>query len=314
VAVRPLETAALSDDLMRSIYEVMLLCHAEVSPEAPYRSLAEAEAFLRHAPDVEARDNWIAESDGDCVGFAQLGVMEGSGRVEILVRPDARGRRHGTALLNAAQDQARASGARRLGGRHATAAGARFAAAAGAIDEQREVHSLLRLPLAAHLTTRPVNGYAVRSWISAAPEPLLDSYARARQAIDDAPGFDEIAWTPAVVRDLEATVERRKRDVRVTVAVDEQDEVVAFTELRVSRTPGAVAGIDDTAVVAAHRRRGLGRWVKLESLLRLQLDRPDVSLVTTANAEENHAIRALNSALGFAPVAVYTNCALQLPG
>ena len=74
------------------------------------------------------------------------------------------------------------------------------------------------------------------------------------------------------------------------------------------------AGTDDTAVVAAHRRRGLGRWVKVESLLRLQEDRPDVTLVTTANAEENHAMLALNRALGFSPVAVYTNCALQLSG
>src|ERR671935_2028917 len=54
------------------------------------------------------------------------------------------------------------------------------------------------------------------------------------------------------------------------------------------------------------------RWVKVESLLGLQEDRPDVTLVTTANVEENHAMLALNRALGFSPVAVYTNCALQL--
>ena len=109
-------------------------------------------------------------------------------------------------------------------------------------------------------------------------------------------------------------MERRGRDIRVTVALDAKGEVAASTELRVSRTPGAIAGTEDTAVVAEHRRRGLARWVKVASLLQLQRDRPDVSLVTTTNAEENNAIRSLNHALGFSPVAVYTSCVLQMQG
>jgi GNAT superfamily N-acetyltransferase len=118
-------------------------------------------------------------------------------------------------------------------------------------------------------------------------------------------------WDAARVRDLEAALERRDREVRVTVALDEHDEVVAFTELRVSRTLGATATTEDTAVVRGHRRKGLGRWVKLESLRRLQDDRPDVTQVTTVNAEENEAMRGLNEALGFSPVAVWTNCVLE---
>jgi GNAT superfamily N-acetyltransferase len=109
-------------------------------------------------------------------------------------------------------------------------------------------------------------------------------------------------------------LERRNRDVRVTVAVDGRGEVVAFTELRVSRAVGATAGTEDTAVVASYRRRGLGRWVKLESLRRLQRDRPDVPLVATMNAEENRVMLELNRAVGFSPVAVYTSSVLQLPG
>ena len=190
-----------------------------------------------------------------------------------------------------------------------------FANAVGAKSTYREVRSLLRLPLGDDLRPRPVDGYSVRSWVGAAPSELLDSFARARNAINDAPdGLDEEPeiWSAVLVRDLEAAVGRRDRDVRVTVALDARGEVVAFTELRVSRAPGAIAGTEDTAVVAEHRRCGLGRWVKLESLRRLQEDRPDVSLVTTSNAEENGAMRSLNRALGFAPVVVYTNCALEI--
>jgi mycothiol synthase len=316
VAVRPLDASALSEELMRRVYDLMVLCHEEESAEEPFRTMAEAESFLRHVADGETRDYWIAESGCGCVGFAQLAVLHGSstGRVDLLVRPDARHRGHGTALLDTVREQAAKRGAEVLTGRHATEAGSRFAAAARAVDKQREVHSLLRLPLAPHLTTRPVGGYAVRSWVGAAPAPLVDSFARARRAINDAPGFDETpeVWDAARVRDLEAALERRNRDIRVTVALDEQDEVVAFTGLRVSQTRSATAGTEDTAVVASHRRKGLARWVKLESFLRLQQDRPDVTLVTTSNAEENDAMLTLNRALGFSPVAVYTTCALQL--
>jgi hypothetical protein len=114
------------------------------------------------------------------------------------------------------------------------------------------------------------------------------------------------------VRELERAVEQRQRDIRVTVALDGGGSVVAFAELRVSRSPGAVAGTEDTAVVAEHRRRGLARWVKMDSLQQLQRDRPDVSLVTTTNDEKNEAMLALNQALGFEPVAVYTTAVLSL--
>jgi mycothiol synthase len=316
VAVRVLEPSSPLDP---ELYEVMARCRTEENPEEPPRTLSEAEALLRHPPEAEHRDNWIAEAGGRCVGFAQLGVMHDSptGRVELLVHPDHRRRGHGTELLEAVLGQARAHGAKKLIGGHATEAGSRFAAAVGAKDDHREVRSLLRLPLPEDLRPEPIVGYTLRSWVGATPEPLLKSYARARNAINDAPdSFDQegIVWDVALVRDLEAAVERRDRDIRVTVALDATGGVVAFTELRVSRASGALAGTEDTAVVAEHRRRGLARWVKLESLLQLQRDRPDVRVVGTMNAGKNDAMRGLNHALGFSPVAVYTTSVLQIEG
>jgi GNAT superfamily N-acetyltransferase len=315
--VRALVVAAAPEDLLDRVYDVMLRCHAEVNPEAPYRSRDEAVAFLSHPPVSETRECWIAESEGECVGFGQLAVGSGSptARVEVLVHPDSRRSGHGIALLEAVRRQATARGARVLIGNHATEAGSRFAAAAGAVDTLRDVHSVLRLPLA--VVVVPVPGYRLRSWVGPAPDELLDSFARGREAINDAPfaSDEEVeVWDAARVRDLEAALERRGREIRVTVALGEQDEVVALTELRVSRTPGANATTEDTAVLREHRRRGLGRWVKLESLRRLQEERPDVTQVTTVNAEQNQAMRGLNEALGFQPVAVWTSCVLQVPG
>jgi mycothiol synthase len=312
--IRVLDAAAASENLLDRVYEVMALCHAEAGPDAPFRTRADVEAFLRHPPDFDTREYWVSESGGECNGFGQLAVISGSAaaHVEILVHPDARRSGHGTALLETVRRRAVALGARVLIGGHATEAGSRFAAAFGATDKHRDVRSLLRLPPA--VAVDPVHGYGLRSWVGAAPAELLDSFARAREAINDAPSAaaENLAvWNAARIRDLEAALERRERDVRVTVALDKLDEVVAFTELRVSRTPGVTAGTEDTAVLPEHRRKGLGRWVKAESFRQLHEDRPDVTQVTTENAEENLAIRSLNQALGFRPVAVWTNCVLE---
>jgi mycothiol synthase len=310
--VRVLDLA--SKELLDRVYELMAVCHAEASPEAPLRSRAEVEAFLRHPPEFETREVWIADSDAECVGFGLLaaGPALPTARADVLVHPDSRRSGHGSALLETAQRRATALGASVLIGSHSTEAGSRFAAAAGAIDKHREIESLLRLPLAA--AVEPVPGYGLRSWVGAAPAELLDSFARAREAINDAPSAaaEELAvWDAGRVRALEESLERRDRDVRITVALDERDEVVAFTELRLARTLGATAGTEDTAVVREHRRKGLGRWVKGESLRRLQEDRPDVTQVTTVNAEQNRRMRSLNEALGFRPVAAWTTCVLE---
>jgi mycothiol synthase len=315
VTVRALDVATLSGDDMAAVYEVMRLCQAEESPAEPPRTRAEAEAFVRHAPASDFRDYWLAEEDGAGIGFAQLAATLGStaARIEVNVHPEARRRGHGTALLDAVRERARLRGVRVLIGAHATEAGRRFAAGKGAKDTLREVRSLLRLPVEA--AAQPVDRYRIRSWVGPTPEELLDSFAHAREAINDAPfpsDEEREVWDGARVRHLEAALEQRERDIRVTVALDAQDEVVAVTELRVSRIPGAVANTEDTAVVAEHRREGLARWIKLESLRALQADRPDVRLVTTVNAEQNEPILALNRALGFSPVSVQTSCVLEV--
>src|SRR2546423_4302023 len=156
--VRVLDAADEPEDVLDHVYEVMVRCHTEVSQDAPYRTRAEAVAFMRHSPEFETREYWIAESEGHCVGFAQLAVGSAlpTARVDILVHPDSRRSGHGTALLEAVRRQATARGARVLIGAHATEAGSRVAPAAGAGGSQRDVGSGLRRPLAPD--TVPVSG------------------------------------------------------------------------------------------------------------------------------------------------------------
>jgi hypothetical protein len=172
----------------------------------------------------------------------------------------------------------------------------------------------LRLPAELPVPAPPA-GYRLRSWVARTPEELIASYARARNAINDAP-HDAAAgaeyWTPDRLRDLEAAVARRPQQTRVTVALDGAGEVAGYTELRVGPEPGTVARTEDTAVVAAHRGRGLSRPIKLESLRRLTADRPDVPAVVTGNDVTNAPMLAVNTALGFTEVAVRTDAFLPV--
>jgi hypothetical protein len=158
-------------------------------------------------------------------------------------------------------------------------------------------------------------GYSLRSWIGRTPDELVESYAAARQAMNDAPmpgGSEAEEWTVAEVRRSEETGIRRGREVRVTVAIDPAGNIVSFTDVRVSPAPSIMANTDDTGTLASARGLGLARAVKLESLRRLRDDRPDVELVNTMNAELNAAMRHINTSIGFVPTATLTTTVLTL--
>jgi mycothiol synthase len=311
-----LDPRLATDERFAQVHEVLDACHGEIARREPYRTAAETRAYLLYPPDSDERSQLIGLVDGVVAGVAQLAFLRGSGvgYLQVQVRPDARQLGVGRSLLGAAIGHARDAGLGSLIGRHATPAGSRFAERAGFIDGRRDVHSAI--PLAeAQLEPVSVEGYDLRSWHGPAPDELLESYAVVREAINDAPSASDDDWEPfdaARVRDLERAVARRGRANRVTAALEAGGDVVAFTELRVGEAAGSVGSIEDTAVLPAHRRRGLGGWVKSESLASLRRERPDVSLVATTNAEENTAIRDLNAALGFAAESVATTCLLDL--
>lgn len=314
--IAELDPRSATDERFRQVHEVLAACHAEIARREPYRSVAETSAHLRHPPESDKRWQWVGLLDGVAIGIAQLSSLRGSqvGRLQIHVRPDTRRLGIGRSLLEAAIAHAHDVSVASLIGRHATLAGSRFAARAGFIDGRRDVRSAIALG-EAQLASDPVQSYALQSWDGAAPSELLESYAVVREAINDEPGATADDCEPfdaARVRELEEAVARRGRQIRVTAALNAAGDVVAFTELRVGEAAGAVGSIEDTAVLPAHRRRGLGRWVKTESLASLRRGRPDVSLVATTNGEQNASIRHLNTALGFAVESVSTTCVLRL--
>lgn len=311
MAVEEIDARVAPDEVLLAIHEIEASC----SKLRPFREPSLSLAYYRHWSDG-IRRRFVAREGDEIVGAAVMMAPSPTFvQVEIFVRLDARRRGHGTALLASVRDAAKEAGARSFFGHHDDDAGAAFAHAAGAVDDQRDVVSELRLREATLGEPALPPGWRLMSWRGAAPARLIESYARARAAIDDAPapgdlvqdGID-VAW----VRAMEATAANRGREIHATVAIDEQDEVGAFTDVRTSAPPSPLASTDDTATVVGARRLGLSTAVKLDSLRALRDARPDVEVVRTTNAEHNTAMRAVNSKVGFVPVLVATTTLLTL--
>jgi mycothiol synthase len=310
VDIEEVDARSASDDVLARFHALEISCHEELDPGYPPRTVEEVVAFHRHLPKTQTSCHWLADG-----GMAAIYVHGPTATfLELRVDPARRRRGLGTALLERALARCRELGVEALRSVHSTAAGAAFAAAVGAVNEQRIVESLLDLPAAELPEPVHSEGFRLATWIGRVPEEHLAAYVVARTAMDDAPapdGMDFPAWTAEKIRASEESLERRARETRLTVAMTTEGEVASFTELRVSR--GSTRGFtDDTGTVVAHRGQGLARAVKLESLRRLRADHPEVAVVTTSNAEENAVMRRLNESLGFRPTVVETLAVIDL--
>ena len=87
----------------------------------------------------------------------------------------------------------------------------------------------------------------------------------------------------------------------VGVRHDDSGEVVGLSDLFLPQARPWIAFQGDTGVVAAHRGRRLGAWMKAVNHQRLRRERPEVEVVSTWNASQNEPMLRINRALGFAP-------------
>ena len=309
--IREVDASTAPDEELLELYALEEAC---APPGEPYRPPELSLARYRHST-ADIRRHFFAEWGGRLLGAGVLEVRGPSfAYVDLLVFPEQRRRGIGTVLLAQLRAAALEAGASSVFGHHWSEDGAAFASHAGAREDQRDVRAILDLRRAELPDPVVPAGWRLLTWIAAAPDELIDSYARARNAMDDAPTPGGVVFpteTAEDVRATEATAAKRGREVRVTVALDQRNEVAAFTDLRA--TPGEpAASTDDTAVVAWARGQGMGRAVKLESLRRLREDRPEVETVTTMNAELNAAMRHINTRVGFVPISTLTTAVLSL--
>jgi GNAT superfamily N-acetyltransferase len=283
-------------------------------PDDPPTDLAEAAGRLRLRRDDRRILRWVVRGGDGLVGHVVLVLPDLDNQhlamTDVTVHPVHRRHGLGTALLREAVGTAAADGRRTLLlEADEGSAGEAFCRAYGLRAVSSARHSLLRpaevdragveaLAAAAH------PGYRLVRWTDRCPDELVEQYAVAKSAMNDAPVDDaDIArqvYTAEVIRQNEAGHRAMGFTEWASVAVHEQTGTVAgLTELVLGPPPRAFQ--EDTAVVPAHRGSGLGLWIKADMLGRLQAERPDVTEVITGNAASNQHMLRINTRLGFRP-------------
>ena len=225
--------------------------------------------------------------------------------LRLEVDPQHRGRGIGSWLIGTIIDELRAAGVEMLETLVVTgSAGARFATRHGATSGDHLVTDILDLTRAdrvrlSQLVQDLPGEYVLQRWHGHAPPSLINSYAQARKAIRDAPNRyppPVPEWTPAAIRKSEQHRAQQGESPWVTAATLD-GQVVAFTEALTTESPDAEQ--HDTAVVRAHRRRGLAGAVKADLILRLCRQRPDLRSLAVTYALSNTGMQAVNRELGF---------------
>lgn len=301
----------------REAYEFSLL---RFTADWPGMTPATFEAFVdrRRTAHVGTAPEtlWLAREDGELValGHYELFLAENPqlAIINIGVHPERRGAGIGTAFFRELLAQVRRDGRTRVLGPNvqagrAEAWAARMGLASGLrfllqrIDLTEVDPTLWDVPVPA--------GYRLETWTDAAPEEILESFARARHAIEDAVSgdltWDEPDWTPERVRQVESQLRDRGMESRVVVAVHEDSgEVAGVTELSFRLTQPERGHQGDTSVVREHRGHGLGRAMKAAMLRRVAVELPQLAEISTQTADVQHMAR-INTEIGYRTVMEY---------
>ncbi|MFF4491769.1 GNAT family N-acetyltransferase [Streptomyces sp. NPDC001544] len=261
---------------------------------------------------------WLA-SDADSIplgsAFLRLFTDHGQDHLAELtlgVHPAERRKLVGSRLLDAAVTAAR-DHARRcvIAQAEAASPGDHFLAARGFRKVLTLRYARLALPdvdtsLLAEIIERPHPGYRLASWRGTVPDDLAETFAASRRAMDDMPmddtDYGTVTWDVNRVRAAAKAVEQRGDHLHTVAAVDASTGSIAgFTELVV---PGDGTGDGQhygTGVLPEHRGRGLGRWMKAESIRHAHGRYPDLGGLLTDIAESNTHMRRINDSLGYTP-------------
>lgn len=309
-----LDTERLGEQDVSDATEFFAAVNAIDRPEWPATSRDGIEEQLRGAHiGSEPATFWLGRLEGGrlaAIGVVRLPQEENTtlAQLDVRVLPELRRQGIGQQTLRVLVAQAREAGRTRLMGAQMREGGPGlpwakrfgFEPAHGYIVQDLVIAqtdpALWEVPVAP--------GYRLQDWIGAAPDELLESYAAARQAISDAPSgkmtLQDPHWTPRRIREDEATMAAIEAEQRVVVAIHEAtDTIVGITELFVYKHRAKQAQQSDTAVLAEHRGRGLGRAMKSAMMRRLVSERPEVEHVSTQTAADNMWMAQVNHQIGY---------------
>ena len=316
------------------------------------------EWLVGRANELRWVHHWILAVEGpedipDAVagaGYVDWSTCDNLDKVEVsvFVRPQARCRGVGTALLEWCEEKVRESGRTLMMtwaffGAHedcpprlpaaegkdvpANVDGVSFLIHRGFEVAQAERRSIMEVPLDPALraslleaTLPHTHGYRLHTWRTWIPEEWIEPYARLMEEFSlDMPsgGIDwqREVWDVERVQRRMSDIDKKGSVLLITVAEDiSSGELVGCTELSWRDQPGIEAAEQwITEVVRGHRGHRLGMWMKIANLDAMLAERPGIRRVSTSNAEENSPMLGINMAMGFIPRGGYVMLKKAIP-
>ena len=288
--------------------------------DSPWRhplTVREMAGRLRYGWEKEPTEVFLAYADGDLVGTGEYETTKWDNQhlawlgVEVL--PEVRRRGHGSAVLTALLDRARAEGRTSAGiDGWVSAAADGFAERHGFVPKTREV-CRWQLPqetdrgalaaLQAGAAPYAADYELVRRF-GPSPDDELDALAAMTAAINDAPlddlDVEDEVFTAQRVRDYEdAQVQRGYLLHRVFARHRATGELAGHTVVVVDGERPQLAEQHDTSVLRAHRGHRLGLLLKADMLDWLAETQPQVTSIETWNAASNDHMIGVNEVLGY---------------
>lgn len=308
----PFNPVVASDSEIAECHAVSSTAFTSDFPTRPFPAVDVFAKQLRAPSPAGPRRFWVARSAGRIVGTAIVVYPEQENLrlaiTTVRVLPAARRQGVGTALLDATFAAARDEGRDIIAGQGLKVGGdgEKWATGLGFTLVQEFVGQTLVVTeeVAGLWEVEAPRGFRAVRWIGSAPESLVDTYARARTAIADAPVADSCLefpnWTPERVRAYETDFRASGSELRTVVAVHEASgRAAGLTELEIRLSRPTIGYQQDTAVLGEFRGSGLGRFLKAEMMRWLAQDRPELGQVVTNTASDNvHMIR-VNHQLGY---------------
>lgn len=282
---------------------------------------SELHARVLHSPAHRTDSALLALDADDVVGAAMLAINDlkacRAWLPFLFVVPTHRRYGIGTLLLDEVRERASAAGRRTIQTRSLTgdAAAAAFARRcglrAGLIVEQSRcpISALNEAELGAWVTraAERAGAYSLVTFDGVCPDEHLDAFAAVLPVMNTAPQAGEsedVVPSPDQVREnMAAHVRQGNESWTVCARHDPSGRFVGYTELSLSDHRPWHATQGDTGVDPAHRKRGIGRWLKARTALRLLAEHPEVDHIETWNAGANATMLSINRAMGFRAVA-----------
>lgn len=322
---------ARPEDELREVGALVQAIDHEQVPEDPTAPIEVVIGRLRAMPKMAERTTWLVRTpEGGLVGGAQQFRFRTEENPHLRdnwigVLPAHRRRGLGLRLL---ADLVRGAGegsevVLTFGSNSRVPAGERFLEAMGA---QRGLETHVNQSVIADMDRALIHDWAHLDpfgyrlvWIDAdVPDELMPNVLAAYDAMNLAPRGDiqmnDWHETPERVREWERIRKERGRVRRLVLAIhDASGETAGFTETAYDRRTPHVIQQQGTAVIPAHRSKGIGKWVKAAMLERVLPEWSRATLVRTGNADVNAPMLSINARLGFKPAFAGTWWQIGLP-